>query len=199
MRQDRRGMELAVNTLVVLILGIIILVSGIAFMYNLFDTVKGLPDEVDKSTQQKLFNILLTSKKRIAALYNVQTVGWKDSAIYPVAVQNQLEGQEATFRVQEVKMTVEPADSATSSEHQCVDNWNANPAQNPETCPRAEYLDDEFTLSRYDSEAFYVMVYVPSGAVPGEYTFNVDVDHTAIDGTSNSGNYANTKLHVNVK
>jgi hypothetical protein len=200
---QKRGMELAVNTLVVLILGIVILVSGLAFMYSLFDDVKDLPAEVDRQTEEQLFNILLSSKKHIAALYNVQTVKWKESATFPIAIQNQLIGTKATFEVADIALTGEPGKGADHEDFCLLANGDINPT-NADSCPRAAFLSDPFTLQRYDSHAFYALVDVPSGAPTGEYTFTITVASTACDSDAEIDDacpnpYAKTKIHVNVK
>lgn len=193
---------MAINTLVVLIIGIVILVSGIAFMYSLFDDVKNLPSEVDAQTEQQLFNILLSSKKRIAALYNVQTTGWKDEAVFPIAVQNQLSGESASFSIKSVTMTGEPSDTPT-----CLEENGALMTPYPENCPTAEYIGETFLIKRYESHAFYAMIVVPKGTPSGEYTFTVIVKTEdcadEVQSPPSSGQcpnpYAKTKIHVNVK
>jgi len=189
-RQNRRGMELAVNTLVVLILGVIIVGGGIALMYSIYNKAKTLPGEVDKQTQQQLFSILLGSKERIAALDNVQTVARGETATFPVAVQNQLEGKEATFlpvRAQQAAV-VPPGVDATC---------RISP---PDTakCPAMDVIAEPFTIKRYGSKAFYVIVTAPKGAAAGEYVYNVDVMNATADGQP-INLYARTKVHVDVE
>jgi hypothetical protein len=178
-------MELAVNTLVVLILGVLIVGGGIALMYSIYNKARVLPSEVDKQTQQQLFNILLTSKERIAALDNVQTVARGETATFPVAVQNQLEGQDATFLpvwVQQAAVVPQGVDVTCQTSP-------------PDTakCPAMGVIAEPFTLKRYDSKAFYVTVAVPKGAASGQYIFNVDVLN------STNGLYARTQVSVYVE
>lgn len=187
---NRRAMELAVNTLVVLILGITIVTGGMVLMYKIFDKVQGIPSEVDAQTQKQLFNILLGSKKRISVLNNVQDIKRKEQAIFPVATMNQEEGTSTEFKVDPVpKLVVDPGDD-------CAQQWTANPDQNYlDACPVASALDDPFMLKRYESKAFYVVVDVPKGASNGEYTFEVNVQKNDNGWTD----YARAKVNVDVR
>ena len=183
-RIDRRGMELAVNTLVVMILGVIIVGGGIALMYSIFNKARVLPGEVDKTLEQELFNILLGSKDRIAVLNNAQTVARGDTATFAVAIQNQVDNGTTTFT------PVKAANASVAPNPLCT----SQTANNLASCPLMDLLTDSFTLNRSDHKAFYVNVAVPRGAMAGEYVYNVDVLNA-----TGSNLYAREKVYVTVE
>ncbi|MBR9693332.1 hypothetical protein GOV07_05410 [Candidatus Woesearchaeota archaeon] len=177
---NKRGMELAVNTLVVLILGIVLLGSALTLVYKVYDKAIVLPDEMNQQTEQQLFDMLLSSKQKVAVLENVKNAQRKTMAVYAVAFQNHLDGADHTF-------TVEVALNAPPDEVDC-----GSPV-NYALCPEPNFLDVDYTLKRYDSKAVYVGLDVPKEAKSGEYIYSVNI-------MDDGGNlYGRTKIHVNVK
>gem|GEM_PF-1751962 len=188
--RNRRGMELAVNTLVVIILGIIIVGGGIALISTIYTKAVQLPTNMDKQTEQQLFSILLSSKQRIAVLENVQSASRKDMVTFPVAIQNQLEGVDATFK------PVAAANASVAPDPLCMTS-----SPDPKKCPRMELLNASFTLKRYENKPFYVGIYIPASAKAGEYVYRVEVYNTTANGeiVGSTPPYASAKLHVNVR
>ncbi len=183
--RGRRGMELAVNTLVVLILGLIIVGSGIALIYGIFDKAKAMPEQVSHALESQLFDILLSSNDRVATLQNVKAGARKEMLIFPVAVSNQLEGVQATFKaVKAIKAQTAPTGS------------NCDSSSPPPSCPTMELIDEPFTLKRYDRKAFPVGIQIPKDAVAGQYTYRLNI--TNITGSSSSF-YADLDLNIVVK
>ncbi len=172
---QRRGMELAVNTLVVIILGIIIVGGGLALINNIYHKAVKLPDQVSQQTQEQLFSMLINGDQRIAVLNNVKKAKRGKTATFPIAIQNDLEGTEATFRVKSMEQIAGP---------QCTND-----------CPTGIFLTNEMTIKRYDHKAFYVGVEVPKSAKSGEYVFLVNVETVG----SPSSPYARTKVNVIVE
>ncbi len=176
---DRRGMELAVNTLVVLILGMILVGGGIALVYSIYNAGVKLPEEVGKRTQGQLFDMLLNSDQRIAVLDQTQDIVRGGTATFAVAIQNELEGQESRFRVDGIEqLSPAPASCGTS-------------------CPKAVTLDTIYTIPRYDNKAFYVGVHVPKGTPSGEYVFMIKVDSVPDSGPEEL--YARSKVNIAVE
>jgi hypothetical protein len=190
MVRNRRGMELAVNTLVVLILGVIIVGGGIALMYNIYEQAQVTIDHISQQQQDQLFQILLGTKQPIAVLDNVQTVARGDKAIFPVAVQNQIDAPSATFLAKNpVNAAVAPA--ATNTD--CTQST----ATHRDTCPSISLLEVKITVKRYDMFSFPVVVTVPKKAVAGQYIFNLNVMNVTSVGTLNP--YTRTILSVTVE
>ncbi len=175
----RQGMELAVNTLVVLILGLVLLGGGLALVYSIYDKAIDLPEEVAQRTEQQLFSMLLAGDQRIALLDDVQEAGRGDRATYAVAIQKELEGPEAECRVAEIALVTPDPASCTPS------------------CPEGFFLDTPYSVPRYENEAFYVGIDVPEDAPRGEYVFMLRIDHRPPAGSPEL--YARAKLHAIVR
>ncbi len=180
-------MELAVNTLVVIILGIVIVGGGILLISKIVVKASSVVPEVNDQTQQALFNVLLNSKQRIAALNNVQTVARNSYAQFAIAFQNQQAGQESIFTV---------AVDATPESYPNTALNNADCGGSPQNCPNATALPGPYKLPRYGSQAFPILVKVPRTAATGEYTFSVEVYNSTTQDTKHL--YARTKISVDV-
>jgi hypothetical protein len=178
---NRRGMEIAINTLVVLILGLVIMGGGIALVYNIYNKASALPGEVDQITKDQLFDILLGSKQKIAVLNNVLPAERRGSVTFAVAFQNQADAVDETYKV---NVPQAPIVSPVSC---------GSPFDNTK-CPYAFAGEGPYILKRYESKAFKVIVNVPASVEAGEYIFEINVTNY-----SNSFLYARTKVHVVVQ
>jgi len=173
-------MELAVNTRVVIILGVIIVGGGITLVYKIYDASKDLPSEVSKQTEQQLFNVLLNSNRRIAVLDNQKTIERKESDVFAVAFRNELDATTTTFTVDvDGAPSVKPDGACTV----------------PDECPSASTVEMSYALKRYESKAFLILVDVPAGAESGQYVFTVNVYEGDI---SQNKLYDRVKLYANV-
>jgi len=185
---DRRGMELAVNTLVVIILGVIIVGGGIALIYKIVASAEKMPGEIDRRTEQQLFDMLITSGEKVVVLNNVRTGERKDAVVFPVAIQNLADGPQTAFVVD--LGSGWPATSVDRNGEEIPD------CTNEDSCPHAITSDEEYRIDRFKSKAFYVMVNIPGAAKTGEYAFVVNIYK---DSVSDANFYARTKLNVKVE
>jgi hypothetical protein len=184
----RRGMELAINTIVVLVIGVAILGLGLTLVWGIFREASKLPDEVSSAQQEQLFKVLIGSKDKIAVLNNVQSASLKETAIYPVAIRNQLPAPTSDFQILIATPSVVPSGVV------CITDINDAAYPN---CPVMKALTTTFTVNRYDSYSFYVGLYVPKGTKSGQYVFNVKVQNKTVSGTWDD--YALTKIQVKVE
>lgn len=186
---QRKGMQLAVNTLVVLILGIVILGMGMALVYTIYDKSVAMAEEVPAQTEKRLFSVLLSSKQRIAVLNNVRDVERGDAVLFPVAIQNEIEQESEQF-------LIEMGDTVTATTKQGDSIDCADPSV---TCPEPIVLPGPYEVERFKSKAFNVFVDVPKPTLPGEYTYRVKVyqGDTALSDDFNL--YARTTVSVNIR
>ncbi len=95
LRRNRRGIELAINTLVTLILGILLFTLSIYLIYYVRDKGAELTEAIDAKTQEEIQR-LLTSENAIVALpFASKTVEKGQFADFGLGVRNI--GQTATF------------------------------------------------------------------------------------------------------
>lgn len=91
MRNDilgKRGFELAINTLVVIILGIVILGGGFAIIKNITDIGSEVLEGVDASTQKQIDTLL--ARGELLALPTNEVSGPYDSYLFVLGYSNRL-------------------------------------------------------------------------------------------------------------
>lgn len=187
----KRGIELSINMLVTIILGVIILSSGIYLTQRITSEAQAMGEDVPRQLEDRLFNVLLGPNDRIAVLENVRDGEQGDEVIFPIGLQNLYEYEQTEFQP---TLQTRPVVAPTGFPN-CV-------AANHPDCPKLRLLDTTYQLNRFEKVSFLAVVDIPDGAPGGEYTFDVTVHSVRYnDGAGwqvHSGQYAKTKVHVNV-
>ncbi|MFH1649808.1 MAG: hypothetical protein ABIA93_04625 [Candidatus Woesearchaeota archaeon] len=89
MVMNRKGIELSVNFLVVLILGIVIFGAGIMLFYTVFDKAKDYDRKVTDQMEERL-NSLMDQGQMVAVLDATQRAAPKQPAVYALGITNKL-------------------------------------------------------------------------------------------------------------
>ena len=87
---SRSGMELAINTVVVIILGVAILIGGIYFMKVILSNGEKLPDTLTAGQRNEL-NLLLSRGQLVAVAPMTQTLSSSEPVTFGVAIDNRLD------------------------------------------------------------------------------------------------------------
>jgi len=174
---SKKAVELSVNMLVVIILGIVLFGTGITIFYNTYNKVADFNDQVDTQTQNRL-NALLDDGSPIVVLKNTQDASRGDAVTFTIAINNNL-GSTKGFKVQ--------ASYAGTTADYGAGNDPFNPSSAiggascdspPESCGNAWILGRErtFTLENNEREMFPLRITIPKKDINrGQYIFNVDV------------------------
>src|SRR3989338_3777562 len=90
LKRNKRGIELTINFIVMLILGIAMLSGAIMLTTKLFGKAKAYQIQIDANTQAEIKK-LITSSNDLVVIYPARkTMGRKESATFGVGVQNTL-------------------------------------------------------------------------------------------------------------
>lgn len=183
---NRKGVELAVNTLVTIILGTVVVVGGILLVRQITakteDTVSSVPNLI----KEQMLNSLLNAKQNIVIYKNVLKVDAGESAVFYGAFRNNLEHPSAKFRFFNPRISVVPTPSHAQA---CLTNPGAP------MCPRASMFGDVVDLPRFETSTFLIVVNVPKTAPSGEYSFEVRLQQVE----PNNKLYEVTKIHIDVQ
>src|SRR3989338_4844401 len=90
LKRNKRGIELTVNFIVMLILGIAMLSGAIILTTKLFGKAKKYQDQVDSNTQAEIKKLITSSNDQVIIYPARKTMTRKDSATFGVGVQNTL-------------------------------------------------------------------------------------------------------------
>ena len=85
--KNKRAMELSINFLVVMILGIAMLTMGVVFVRKMFTGASEMKDKLDKQTEGELEK-LMTSGERVALPYTKKEVKGGKTVIFGLGILN---------------------------------------------------------------------------------------------------------------
>ncbi|HIH37473.1 hypothetical protein J4460_08505 [Candidatus Woesearchaeota archaeon] len=89
---NKRGIELSVNFLVMLILAIVVFGFGIKLVYSMFSSSMNKIESLDQNSEQQIMSMLSSGKKVAIPIYKKTTVRGKP-VVFGVGIYNSLEGQ----------------------------------------------------------------------------------------------------------
>ncbi len=90
LKRNKRGIELTINFIVMLILGIAMLSGAIILTTKLFSKAKKYQDQVDSNTQAEIKKLITSSNDQVIIYPARKTMARKDTATFGVGVQNTL-------------------------------------------------------------------------------------------------------------
>jgi hypothetical protein len=171
---SKKGLEMSIGLIVLLILSIIIFSLSIHFLFKWFGSAEELKAEIDKSTQEQIINALKSGNQLVAI---------------PLAIQEVKRGSTTTFGVGVRNIAAEKQFSmATTFSGAYLPNGNVI-CRAGESC--AAYIEEHWlgsfsttpTFSLKKNEQKIIPILVKAGlnidtsttAPKGEYTFNVCV------------------------
>lgn len=85
---NKRGFEMSVGLIVLLILSIIIFSLSIYFLFKWFGSAEELKAEIDKSTQEQIINALKSGNQLVAIPLAIQDVKRGNSVTFGIGVRN---------------------------------------------------------------------------------------------------------------
>ena len=198
--KNKKGIELSINMLVVIILGIVILGAGFTAFYKTAHKVSDINDQVDAQTQQRL-NSLLDDGAPIVILMNTKDGERGDSTTFSMAINNNL--------LSTKQFTVNISYAGTTADYEGNDPFNpsseiggADCSSEPDNCGNAWILigKSEFSLENNGREHFPLRITVPKKEVKrGQYIFNVDVFYKEADSMDDLTRFSSRqKIYVTI-
>jgi len=188
MMRNKRGLELSINFIVMLILAITVLGFGIYFLSKLGLTANEFRDDADARTKQEIER-LLSDGAKVGIPFTQQEIGRKEVAYFRIGVLNVL-GSEKTFTISVEYQTGYRSDKSAI-------------CGTPDTPLCSHFMsilpEDDITLTDLQPNTQVVkrIGIGPTGADKGTYVFNVQVTYT--DGDGEDEVYDFKKIYVKVK
>ena len=85
---NKRGMEMSVGLIVVIILSVLIFSLSLYYVFKWFGEAEALKAEIDKQTQEQIMDALKTGNRLVAIPLAIQDVGRGKSANFGVGIRN---------------------------------------------------------------------------------------------------------------
>ncbi len=157
--KDKKGIELAVNFLVVVIISIALLVGGILLFKNLLKGTIEIKGELDKQTEAEIEH-LLTQGQLVSVFPATKEIERGDSHVFGVGVLNIEE--ESTFQITVKYSAFIDETKKLADPEQDVGSWSL-------------YDGEPFKLKQSEEDKKSIAVIIPEDAKKGTYLFDVQV------------------------
>ena len=157
--KNKRGIELSINFIVILVISIVVFVLGIKFVYQLVSDTKNLATITFKELDDQIGDLICESSERVCISGDSKEVGRDQIGFFGIKIRNVLESQDF-----EVKVT-RPIPGGVSK------NQNEIFGDKLDWKPSVRTVH----IGTNEEVKVGVGVYVPKTAVSGTYIFNVDI------------------------
>lgn len=174
------AIELSMNLLVVIIISLVILAGGVAFLYKLIAGAEQVKTDLDSRTRKELERLLVEQGKQVALPFRQATIDRGENHVFGLGLLNI--GEEQEFRIQvTLSSAVNGQNEKLGVATEDVQNWLL-------------YYQEPFTLAENEHRSEGILVEIPRTAATGQYIFSVEVL------TEDGKRYGNAQfIDVNVK
>lgn len=184
LQKNRKGIELSMNFLVVVILSIVILSMGIVFVTRLFSEAAKIPDSLNQKTEAEIAR-LLTSGERTAIYPSEMTIPRGKDEVFGLGILNiASDNDEKCFYV-----NAKVSDDAVAKD-------GVTPINNLEQKIGTAMVKHDYVIENKDKQNILILAKVNSDAESGTYIIDVQPFRNAInaDGSCSSspGSYTYT-------
>ena len=154
MRMNKKGFELSINFIVILILSIVIFGFGIKFFYELMNQANNLNDETWKQINSQLEDILCDSSERICIGTTTREIRPNKLGVFTIGILNTDDTtDESDFHIEVKESVIDPA-------YQIGECW---------------MLQNDVSIRSNEQKKVGIGVRVPGGTPKGTYVLNVYV------------------------
>ncbi len=161
--KKRAALGLSINLLVTVIISLVILIGGIAFLYQLIGGAEEIKTELDVRTQAELERLLIDQGKKVALPYHAATIPRGETHVFGLGILNIDESKFGDeFRLE---ISLSKALDETKKEYPSP----------PSTDSWLFYNPGPFTIKENQHRSEPLLVKVPKDAPQGTYIFNVQV------------------------
>ncbi len=94
----RKGMEVSINMIVAIIMGLVMFIAGTAIFFNIYESATELPDNVDERMREQIMN-RFDRGDRIYVYDSSLSFDNNGEAIYYIGLNNLLDNGDTTFKI----------------------------------------------------------------------------------------------------
>ena len=156
----RGAIGLAINMIVIIILSIVILGLGIAFLQSIMGGANELKADLDTQTSNELERLMMDQNKKVAVPLNTASLFGGDSHVFGVGILNILDDRSFIIEIEQSKY-IDPEENIDTTDSS-AESWLL-------------YNIDWIEIAQNDHHKEGILVSVPSDASSGTYIFNVQV------------------------
>lgn len=155
-KSKKGAIEMSMQTIIVVVIGITLLTLGLRFVYQTFGDISGQQKAVNEATQKQLRELFGESDDPVALISNSVSIKQGETEDFVIGFNN-IGNSQGNFAY---KINFIPSGNS----------------QKPDWMPSGEDLGP---LDVGDDTSVILPIEVPEDAVPGSYRFNIELDCTA--------------------
>jgi hypothetical protein len=178
MLNKKGAIGLSINTLVVVIISLVILGGGMAFLYKLIGGAEDIKTQIDQKTDQQLESLLVDQGQQVALPLHVVTIERGDNHVFGIGILNinpDLDAFNIEVSLSKLLDVNGKEISLTNSEKSVIVEESVL------------YNQELLTIKESEHHKDGILVSIPTDKPVGTYIFNAKI----ID--SNSDQYGNTQ------
>ncbi len=158
------AIELSVNMLVVIIISLVILGGGIAFLYKLIAGAEDIRKDLDRRTEEELRRLLVEEGKTVALPFRQATIEREESHVFGLGILNiGGSGEQFQIQVQLAKVIDRQGEDITSEvSTEEAESW-------------ALYIKEPLLIKENEHHSEGISFSIPRTALIGQYLFEVRV------------------------
>ena len=183
----KASINLAMSTIVMVIIGVVMLTSGILLMQSFITGAEDIKDQLDKQTESELERLLIDQGKKVALPLHTVVLEAGEDHIFGLGILNidsVLYKEDFIIDIEFSKLIDEDGKKVNNVDNDKVLSW---------LLYNSEILNIEH--NEHKSEAIYIGV--PEDAMKGTYIYNVYVYYSGLDGKTKYDSVK--KLYVTVE
>jgi len=174
MIKNKKGMELSINFMVMLILAIAVFAGGLMLMRQMFSSAGDMKQSLSAQQETQIQNMLVNNNDRVVLPFSKREIARGKSGIFGLGINNML--RDGMGNVEEsydvFKITVNFSIAQLPNGAVC-DECNSDPDPNS----FITMLSDEYEIDKNNQEIIEIPVIVPKSAKRGTYTYNINVSY----------------------
>jgi hypothetical protein len=181
---NKRGIELSVNFIVMVILGIAMLSGALVLSNKLFSKAKQYQETVDKSTEDQIKNLITDTDSLVVIYPTRKTISRKKSDSFGIGVQNIITSTQTTS--DRFKIAVNFDKSYDDKEELICDGPSASviyQSRAADICPKIDFGPDSWInlgnpvkdIRKNELYTFNTLISVPPKTPAGVYIFDVKI------------------------
>ncbi|MGE0792771.1 MAG: hypothetical protein AB7V77_01165 [Candidatus Woesearchaeota archaeon] len=165
--KSKKGMELSINMVVVLILGLIILGGGLSIFFNSFPKVTELQTKVNEENQRKL-EVLLDNGGTVVVAMPTKEGERGEYVDFSLGINNELNNKHDFFV--DIKYNTTTAIGFAPPNDLFEENCD-----NQKECGAILYMDETYSLENNEHIYVPIRIVLPKTLKKGQYLFDLDV------------------------
>lgn len=195
MINSKKGFELSINFIVVLILTLVTFGGGLMLARNMFSGADDIRTKLSQQQEKQIEQMMMNNDERVVLPVNKKSIKAGSHTVVGIGVNNMLRTSDSgdasvnNFRINVTISAVQIKDSNCD-----LSNWNCG--AHPKTY--VNMLTTDYSIKKNDYRVIEIPVLIPSTAMRGVYVYNVNVSYK--DSSENYLDYdVIKKLYVTVE